>query len=125
GLLGALKDAGHTEEEANVYSEGVRRGGALVSVKADDDDAARIEQILNGRRGIDARTRGEAYRSEGWSRFDQDASPYTAEQVRRERTLYGAEDRSFADAERDPLIDDEERRRTQSPSGLGATPREY
>lgn len=93
GLLGALKDAGHTDEEANVYSEGVRRGGTLVSVKADDDDAARIEQLLNSRRGIDARARGEAYRAEGWSRFAQDASPYTAEQVRRERTLYGAESR--------------------------------
>jgi len=125
GLLGALKDAGHTDEEANVYSEGVRRGGTLVSVKADDDDAARIEQILDGRRGIDAQTRGEAYRSEGWSRFDQDAGPYTAEQVRRERTLYGAEDRSFGDAGLDPVIDDEDRRRTQPSTGLGSTPREY
>ena len=124
GLLGALKEAGHTDEEANVYSEGVRRGGTLVSVKADDEDAARIEQLLNGRRGIDAQTRGDAYRAEGWSRFDQDAGPYTAEQVRRERTLYGAEDRSFADAGLDPVIDDEERRRAQSPTGLGGAPRE-
>ena len=126
GLLGALKEAGHTDEEANVYSEGVRRGGALVSVKADDDDATRIEQILNDRRGVDARARGEAYRSEGWSRFDQDASPYTAEQVRRERTRYSIEDRSFAaDAGLDPVIDDEERRRSQSTVGPGATPRQY
>lgn len=125
GLLGALKEAGHTDEEANVYSEGVRRGGTLVSVKAADDDAARIEQILDGRRGIDARARGEAYRQEGWSRFDQDASPYSAEQVRRERALYGAEGRSFADAGLDPVIDDEERRRAQSSTGLGDTPRTF
>jgi hypothetical protein len=125
GLLGALKEAGHTDEEANVYSEGVRRGGTLVSVKAADDDAARIEQILNGRRGIDARTRGDAYRADGWSRFDQDAAPYTAEQVRRERGLYAAEDRSFSEAGLDPVIDDEERRRAQSPTGLGDTPRQY
>jgi hypothetical protein len=125
GLLGALKEAGHTDEEANVYSEGVRRGGTLVSVKAADDNAARIEQILDGRRGVDARTRGEAYRADGWSRFDQDASPYTAEEIRRERTLYGAEDRSFADAGLDPVIDDEERRADPLPGGTSTSPRVY
>jgi len=88
GLLGALKDAGHSDEEANVYSEGVRRGGALVSVKADDDQVARIEQALNGRRGVDAMTRGEAYREQGWNRFDPEAQPMTREEITRERSTY-------------------------------------
>ena len=35
-LVGALKNSGHTEEDANVYSEGVRRGGTLVSAKVQD-----------------------------------------------------------------------------------------
>ena len=88
GLLGALKEAGHSDEEANVYSEGVRRGGTLVSVKAHDDEADRIEQILSGRRGIDAMTRGAAYRESGWSRFDDHAQPYTSDEIARERQLY-------------------------------------
>lgn len=71
GLLGALKELGHTDEEAHVYSEGVRRGGTLVSVKVDEDEAGRIEQILNSNRGVDAVTRGEAYRASGWSQFDE------------------------------------------------------
>lgn len=95
GLLGALKEAGHSDEEAHVYSEGVRRGGTLVSVKADDAEADRIEQILQGRRGVDAQTRGQAYRQAGWSQFDHDAQPYSREEIARERQLYG-EDRSFA-----------------------------
>lgn len=95
GLLGALKEAGHSDEEANVYSEGVRRGGTLVSVRAHDDEADRIEQILQGRSGVDARTRGEVYRQSGWSRFEESAQPYTADEVARERQLY-REDRSFA-----------------------------
>lgn len=95
GLLGALKEAGHTDEEANVYAEGVRRGGTLVSVKAEDGEADRIEALLSGSRGVDARTRGDAYRASGWSTFEPSADPYSSEQVARERQLYG-EDRSFA-----------------------------
>lgn len=88
GLLGALKEAGHSDEEANVYTEGVRRGGTLVSVKADDGQAGRIEQILSGRRGVDAMSRGDAYRQSGWDRFDDTAAPYSAEDIARERQLY-------------------------------------
>ncbi len=124
GLLGALKEAGHTDEEANVYSEGVRRGGTLVSVKADEDRAAEIEQVLNGRRGVDALTRGEVYRQSGWSRFDQDAQPYSAEQIEAERSLYRAEDRSFAAMDESEPLDEAERQRHQSTdrpaSGLGS-----
>lgn len=126
GLLGALKEAGHSDDEANVYSEGVRRGGALVSVKAEDNRVAEIEQLLARRRGVDALTRGEAYRQAGWSRFDQDAQPYTAEQIERERSLYGGEARSFAAGEPDDKLDEAERERRQSAasagSGLTGTP---
>ncbi|WP_425982174.1 hypothetical protein [Brevundimonas sp. TWP1-2-1b1] len=88
GLLGALKEAGHSDEEAHVYSEGVRRGGTLVSVKADGDDAHRLQTILDGSRGFDATTRGEAYRQSGWSSFDASAQPYTSEQIELERAKY-------------------------------------
>jgi hypothetical protein len=108
GLLGALKEAGHSDEEANVYSEGVRRGGTLVSVKAHDDEIAVVEGILNQRRGVDATARGEAYRQTGWTAFDPAATPYNAAEISRERTLYG-ENRSFGSAD-DVTIDDEARR---------------
>ena len=125
GLLGALKEAGHSDDEANVYAEGVRRGGTLVSVKADEDRAVEIEQILNGRRGVDALSRGQIYRQGGWSRFDAGAEPYSAEQIERERALYRGEDRSFAAADDGVLIDDEERIRRERldrpASGLGTT----
>lgn len=87
GLLGALKEAGHTDEEANVYAEGVRRGGTLVSVKAHDEDIAQVQTILDGR-GVSADVRGAAYRANNWSAFDPEASPYSAEDVARERALY-------------------------------------
>ncbi|MDP1913393.1 hypothetical protein [Brevundimonas sp.] len=88
GLLGALKDAGHTDEEAHVYSEGVRRGGTLVSVRADEADSERIEHLLSTGRGVDATTRGQAYRESGWTEFRSDADPYTSDQIARERQQY-------------------------------------
>lgn len=80
GLLGALKDAGVTDDDANVYAEGVRRGGALVSVRVSDEDALRAEDILDEARGVDAMTRGSQYRQEGWSRFEpsKDDTGYTS-----------------------------------------------
>lgn len=117
GLLGALKEAGHSDDEANVYAEGVRRGGTLVSVKAEEDRAVEIEQVLNGRRGVDALSRGQAYRQAGWSRFDADAEPYSAEQIERERAAYHGEERSFAGVDDRASSDDEERLRRERLAG--------
>ncbi len=39
GLIGGLTRAGVPEDEANVYAEAVRRGGALVTVRAEDSRA--------------------------------------------------------------------------------------
>ncbi len=67
GLLGALKDNGVPEGDANVYAEGVRRGGALVSVRVEEADAARVEASLDRSKGAEATIRSEAYRKEGWT----------------------------------------------------------
>lgn len=124
GLLGALKEAGHSDEEANVYAEGVRRGGTLVSVKADDGEADRIEQLLNG--GVDAATRGDAYRQQGWSRFDDTAEPYSVDDISRERGLYQTgEDRSFGGMEgNEGDLGDTDRPGSTTGAPLG-TPRQY
>ena len=72
GLLGALKHEGVDDADANVYAEGVRRGGTLVAVRADDARLAQIEAVLNRNSGIDATTRGAVYRQEGWTRYEED-----------------------------------------------------
>ena len=89
-LVGALKNAGHTEEDANVYSEGVRRGGTLVSAKVPDAQVASAEATLDLHRSVDATSRGDAYRRAGWTGFDADAPAYTTAEVDRERASYAA-----------------------------------
>ena len=89
-LVGALKNSGHTEEEANVYSEGVRRGGTLVSARVPDDQVSQAEAVLDRNRSVDATTRGAEYRQSGWTTFDADAPAYTSDQVDQERARYGS-----------------------------------
>jgi hypothetical protein len=75
GLVGALTEAGVPEEEAHIYSEGVRRGGTLLSVRVDDSRASEVDAALDRYRPTDIRTRGQEYRSSGWTRFDPSAPP--------------------------------------------------
>lgn len=88
GLVGALTEAGVPERDAQVYAEGVRRGGSLVTAKVDDNLAAAARQVLSGDRAIDLDTRRDAYLQSGWSRFDANAPAYTADEVAAERARY-------------------------------------
>lgn len=90
GIVGALKNAGHTDEEANVYAEGVRRGGTLLSARVDDALAPEADAILKGHRSVDAAERGSAYRQEGWASFDENAPAYGRDQIEAERTRHNS-----------------------------------
>jgi hypothetical protein len=88
GVVGALVNAGETEANANVYAEGVRRGGTLVSVRAHDNQAGLVENVLDRFNAVTAADRGSVYRAQGWDRFDDKAPPYTDEEVLRERAFF-------------------------------------
>jgi hypothetical protein len=48
GIIGLLKDHGISEEEAEFYSQGVSRGGALVTVRGVSDERAKqARQIMD------------------------------------------------------------------------------
>ena len=88
GILGALTQAGISNDDAQVYAEGLRRGGAVVSARVNDADASRLQAVMD-RSSVRLPDRASAYRQSGWKSFDPKASPYTADQVRKERQLYG------------------------------------
>ena len=76
GLIGSLTGAGVSHEDAHVYAEGVRRGGTLVTVRAEETDADRVEELLGLHPHVDVSTRAQTYRAEGWQKFDENAGPY-------------------------------------------------
>jgi hypothetical protein len=67
GLAGALVDAGVDEGDAHAYAEGVRRGGALVTVRASETEVDRIVDILDDEGTVDFNERETSWRSEGWT----------------------------------------------------------
>jgi hypothetical protein len=87
GLLGALTNAGISEEDAQVFVEGVRRGGTLVAARVPQTESPRVEAIMN-QSAVSLPERCDLYRRSGWQSFDPNAVPYTADQVRCERALH-------------------------------------
>src|SRR6185312_6762332 len=85
-IVGALTEAGVSEEEAPLYAEGVRRGGTLVSARVPEAERARFESILD-QSAVNIRERSAAWQRSGWETFDASAQPYTADDVRKEREL--------------------------------------
>lgn len=68
GIIGALANLGVPEEHAHYYAEGVRRGGTLITVRAETDGAAECAQRVMQQHGaVDIEERGSQWRSEGWS----------------------------------------------------------
>jgi hypothetical protein len=85
GLFGSLTGAGVSEADAHTYAEGVRRGGNLVTVRADDTMAGTVNAVLDGRTPVDPVARRTEYEQGGWKGFDPAAPAYTTDQVVTER----------------------------------------
>jgi hypothetical protein len=87
GLIGALVESGTSKENAELYVEAVRRGGAIVTAKMPDSEVGRYSEIMD-RHALNVTSREAAYRDSGWNGYDPDAPVYDVEQIRRERETY-------------------------------------
>jgi hypothetical protein len=88
-IVGALTAAGHSEDDAGVYAEGVRRGGTLVSARVSDSHVEAAELVLDKYGAATATDRGAAYQAAGWGGYDDAAPAYTIEEMQAERARYG------------------------------------
>jgi hypothetical protein len=88
GIIGSMTNAGVDEREAQIYAEGVRRGGTLVAARVDGDEVVTAREILGRYQPVDPLTREAAYRQGGWRAFDETAPVYTAEEIEAERLRY-------------------------------------
>lgn len=90
GITGALTETGVPEDVARHYAEGVRRGDVLITVRASGARASRAAEILDHSGAVDIDGRISAWRSRGWTGFDPNAAPLSADELRREREYYAA-----------------------------------
>jgi hypothetical protein len=88
GLIGGLTQVGVPDTDAGYYAEAVRRGGALLTVRADDDRAADVSRVLSEHGAVDLAGRVDAWRQAGWTGYDPHAQPYVREEIERERTTF-------------------------------------
>jgi hypothetical protein len=87
GIIGALVESGTSKENAELYAEALRRGGAVVTAKMSDDEQDKYAAIMD-RASVDVIAREPAYRDSGWTGYDPAAPAYDSDQVRRERDTY-------------------------------------
>jgi uncharacterized protein (TIGR02271 family) len=87
GLIGALTGMGIPEEHAQIYAEGVRRGGTLVTVQTEEARVDSASDILNRHGAVDIERRAEEWRGSGWTGFRHDAQPMSREDLDREREV--------------------------------------
>ena len=79
GIVGALVESGTSKENAELYVEALRRGGAIVTAKVPDADEAKYSAIMD-KSAFDIAARETTYRSTGWNGYDPVAPVYTADQ---------------------------------------------
>lgn len=77
GLIGGLVGLGIPDADAELYAEGIRRGGALLNVTVPDDRVEAVAALMQRHGVIDIDERAETWRRSGWQRFDERAGPYT------------------------------------------------
>lgn len=90
GVVGGLIGLGIPKEHAELYAEGIRRGGTLVTVSADSADEDRIRDILDRDGATDIEDRAASWKSQGFAGYDEKAKPYSDTEIASERTAYAA-----------------------------------
>lgn len=74
-----------SDEEAEYYAEGVRRGGTLLAVTAADYLVARAEDVVLLHGAVDIHQRIIRWRQQGWNNFNLNGKPYSATDLEWER----------------------------------------
>ncbi|HYH17207.1 MAG TPA: YsnF/AvaK domain-containing protein [Azospirillum sp.] len=84
-----LARVGVPHDDAQVYCEGVRRGGVLLVGRVDEDHCDEALDIIERHNPVDPDERHMHYRESGWTGYDATATDYDATQIDEERTRYG------------------------------------
>jgi len=86
-VLDGLTGKGIPQEDAHVYAEGVRRGGALVVADTENNQADRAVAILDRNNILDMEQLGARYRKDGFQGFDAAQPPYKEPNLSQERQV--------------------------------------
>jgi len=81
GIVGALVDLGIPDEDAHIYSEGLRRGNVLVVAQVPDASAEAVTRIMERQGLVDIRREADTWRASGWKSFDPNRDVAVADRM--------------------------------------------
>ncbi len=87
--VSTLTRMGVTRDDAEVFAEGVRRGGVLLVGRVNDDRCDEALSIVERHGPVDIEHRGRSYRESGWTGYDTTAHDYDETQAVEERKRWG------------------------------------
>lgn len=70
GVWESIRDFFVGDEDRPTYSEGLRRGGCLLTARVDDERSAQAISVLEQTNAVDLDQRSEQWRADGWSGED-------------------------------------------------------
>ena len=82
-----LKDLFLPAEDRYAYAEGLRRGGAVVSVRTEETGYERVLEILDREGALDLDKQQASWREEGWTGYPGESAASTAANVVSQRDL--------------------------------------
>jgi len=95
GFFGALKDMFMPEEDRHAYSEGISRGGFLLTARVDEDRVDEAVRLLDSSDAVDFDSRQNEWRQSGWAGYDASTRDrdLTGDRLTEERAIPLAEER--------------------------------
>ena len=74
GFWESIKDFFVPDEDRSTYTEGLRRGGYLLTARVDDAEADQAMEIIEASDAIDLDTRSKQWQTEGWTGYPSSMS---------------------------------------------------
>jgi hypothetical protein len=74
-VIGALMGLGLPEDEAHLYAEGVKRGGVLVTVEAEEEHAEKALAVMQKMGALNVEEQSREWTQKGWVEFQPDQMP--------------------------------------------------
>lgn len=92
-------------DDVDYYAEGIRRGGATLSVDAEDNEIDRVSSILTQYGAADINQRAQFFKESGFSNYDMSAAPLSDSQRSEYRNQYSDwESKHFAGSDKDEEV---------------------
>jgi len=96
GVAASFIHLGISDDEADYYAEAIRRGNAVVTVSAkDENQASQITNILRRYQPINLKRRADQWREKGWQGFDPKGETYSTEDLKTEQESYHGVDEPY------------------------------